>query len=236
MKFPTETALHGFCRNPVTKTAWQIFSAFLRFLIGIAWPLLRENWLSQCMALNIHYIPIYCIGVFSFSCTFPACLALAYRPSILPWNRVIRHVSARIGLISYRHWKIIGEFRFLIHRLYRFCLAFLNRWSMDFDFGPGNAGLWTEILAEKKTQNLLLSISHWTCVFTWVKQILCVFGPRFPEFTVYSPGPYSPGPGSSDSKMPSETAFWRQWNIRYQLLSKYINMLALFLRINSPID
>ena len=68
--------------------------------------------------------------------------------------------------------------------------AFWNRWTLALDFGPGNAGLWTEISAEN---------THKICCY------LCVFGPRFPEISVQSPafpGPKS-RPRSTDSKMPS---------------------------------
>ncbi len=33
-----------------------------------------------------------------------------------------------------------------------FCKAFWNRWTLGLDFGPGNAGLWTDISAQKHTK------------------------------------------------------------------------------------
>ncbi len=30
-------------------------------------------------------------------------------------------------------------------------MEFWNRWTLDLDFGPGNAGLWTGISAQKHT-------------------------------------------------------------------------------------
>ncbi len=42
--------------------------------------------------------------------------------------------------------------------------AFWNRWTLGLDFGPRNARLWTEILAQN-TQNLLPFILLWIHVF-----------------------------------------------------------------------
>ncbi len=32
------------------------------------------------------------------------------------------------------------------------CRAFWNRWTLGLDFGPGNAGLWTDISVQKHTE------------------------------------------------------------------------------------
>ena len=72
--------------------------------------------------------------------------------------------------------------------------AFWNRWTLDLHFGPRNAGLWIEILAQKHTK------------FAAIYLPLCVFGrdfrksrSRVQHFRVQRLGP-----GSSDSKMPDE--------------------------------
>ena len=75
--------------------------------------------------------------------------------------------------------------------LFSWIKAFWNRWTMDLDFGPGNAGLWTEISTKKHTQFAAIN----------PEQFLCVFGlesrSRVQHFRVQSPGP-----GPSNSKMP----------------------------------
>ncbi len=65
-------------------------------------------------------------------------------------------------------------------------MAFWNRWTLGLDFGPGNAGLWTEISAQN-TQNLLF---------------ISLLGRDFSEISIQSPA--FPGPKSrpSDFKMP----------------------------------
>ncbi len=88
--------------------------------------------------------------------------------------------------------------------LWKYEKAFWNRWTLGMDFGLGNAGLWSDISAQKHTE----FGSRYITLGRYFRK----YRSRVQHFRVQGPGP-----GSSDSRLPYEKVFVFVANIESDL-------------------